>query len=96
LGEYVLEALVISVDVTLSSHEMVSPNLDRMDHSCQLKIMGRIVLLMGPKCSRSISDDSVVLHKYTTESYARSIAIDIEEFRVVRLSQHWGSSEVGS
>ena len=34
LSEDVLETLVISVDVTVSSHQVVSPYLKSMNHSC--------------------------------------------------------------
>jgi hypothetical protein len=42
---------VISVDVTVSSHQVVPPYLKSMNHSCQFQIMCGVVLLMGPKCS---------------------------------------------
>jgi hypothetical protein len=59
---------------------MMSPNFECMDDSCELKIMGRVVLFMSPECSRCIRNHSVVLHKHTTKSDSRSITIDVERF----------------
>jgi hypothetical protein len=42
---------MVSVNVTLSTHKIVSLDLKRMDNGCKLKIMGRIVLFMSPECS---------------------------------------------
>src|SRR5688572_29912271 len=81
---------MISVDVTVGSHQVVSPYLKSMNHSCQLQVMCRVVLLMGPKCSGSISNHSVILHQDTPQSSTGSITINFKWLGVVRLSQHWG------
>jgi hypothetical protein len=41
---------MVSVNVTLSTHKIVSPDLKRIDNGCKLKIIGRIVLFMSPEC----------------------------------------------
>jgi hypothetical protein len=77
---------MISVNITVSSHLVMSPNLESMNHSCQLQIMRGVVLLMGPECSGGISNDSIVLHQDTSQSSTGSIAINLKRFGVVRLS----------
>jgi hypothetical protein len=94
LSEDVFETLVISVDVTVSSHQVVSPYLKSMNHSCQFQIMCRVVLLMGSECSGSISNYSVILHQDTSHSSTRSITINFKWLGVVRLSQHWGCCQM--
>jgi hypothetical protein len=51
---------------------------------------------MSPECSRCISNYSVVLHKYTTKSNARSITINVKRFRIIWLGQNWSSNEMCS
>jgi hypothetical protein len=87
---------MVSVDMALCTHQMMSPNFKCMDNGCEFKIMCRIVLFMTSECSRCISNHSVVLHKHTTKSDSRSITIDIKRFGNVRLSQNWGNSEMCS
>jgi hypothetical protein len=77
---------MISVNITVSSQQVMSPNLESMNHSCKLQIMCGVVLLMGPECSRGISNDSVVLHQDTSQTSAGSIAINLKWFGVIRLS----------
>jgi hypothetical protein len=86
LGKDIFEALMVSVNVTLGAHKMMSPNLEGMNNSCQLKIMGWIILFMIPECSGCISNDPVVLHKDTTKSGSGSIAINIKRLGTVWLS----------
>jgi hypothetical protein len=64
----------------------MSPNLESVNNSCQLKIMGWITLFMISECSGSISNDPVVLHKHTTKSGPGSIAIDIKRLGIIWLS----------
>jgi hypothetical protein len=71
---------MVSIDMALCTHQMMSPNFECMDDSCEFKIMGRIVLFMSPECSRCISNHSAVLHKHTTKSDSRSITIDVKRF----------------
>jgi hypothetical protein len=71
---------VVSIDMALCTHQMMSPNFECMDDSCEFKIMGRIVLFMRPECSRCISNHSVVLLNHTTKSDSQSITIDVEKF----------------
>jgi hypothetical protein len=78
---------MVSIDMALCTHQLISPNLKCMDDSCEFKIMSRIVLFMNPECSRCVSNHSVVLHKHTIKSDSRSIAIDIKRFGNIWLSQ---------
>jgi hypothetical protein len=77
---------MVSVDVTLGTHKMMSPDLESVNNCCQFKIMGWIVLLMISECSGCISNDPVVLHKNTTKSSSRSITIDIKKPGIIWLS----------
>jgi hypothetical protein len=46
LGEEVLQALVIGVDVTFVPHQVVSLDLQGMHNSCKFKVMGQVALLI--------------------------------------------------
>jgi hypothetical protein len=46
LGEDVLKALVVGVDLTMIPHKVVSPCFEGMDNSGKLKVMGRVVQLV--------------------------------------------------
>jgi hypothetical protein len=70
LSENVLETLVIRIDITMGSHQVMSPNLQSMNYGSQLQIMGGVVLLMRPKCSGCISNNSIVLHQDTSQTSA--------------------------
>jgi hypothetical protein len=71
---------MISINVTLCTHQMMSPNLKCMNDSCEFEIMSRIVLFMSPERSRYISNHSVVLHQHTTKFDSRRITIDVKRF----------------
>jgi hypothetical protein len=86
LGKDIFEALMISVNITLCAHKMMSPDLESMNNCCQFKIMGWVVLFMIPECSGCVSNDPVVLHKNTTKASSRGIAIDIKRLGVIWLS----------
>jgi hypothetical protein len=77
---------MVSVNITLGAHKMMSPDLESVNNHCQFKIMGWIVLLMISECSGCISNDPVVLHKNATKSSSRSITIDIERLGTIWLS----------
>jgi hypothetical protein len=86
LSKDIIEALMVSVNVTLGTHKMMSPDLESVNNCCQFKIMGWVVLFMISECSGCISNDPVVLHKNTTKSSSRSIAIDIKRLGIIWLS----------
>jgi hypothetical protein len=86
LSKDIFEALMVSVNVTLGAHKMISSKLERVNNSCQLKIMGWIILFMILECSGCLSNDPVVLDKHTTKSGSESIAIDIERLGAIWLS----------
>ena len=46
LGEYVFKALVITIDLTMITKEVMSPSLQGMNYGSEFKIMDRIVLFM--------------------------------------------------
>jgi hypothetical protein len=62
LSKNIFETLVISIDITMSSHQVMSPKLWSMNYGCQLQIMSGVVLLVRPECSGCIGNNSVVLH----------------------------------
>jgi hypothetical protein len=51
LSKDVLEAFVVSINMTFRTHQMMSPDLQGMNDSCEFKIMGGVVLFMNPECS---------------------------------------------
>ena len=46
MSEEILQALVISVDITFVADQVVPLDLQSMYHSCKLKIMSRVSLLV--------------------------------------------------
>ena len=69
LSEKVLQALVIGVDITFVSDQIVSLDLQGVHNSCKLKIMGRVALLVVLQLVGSISYDSPILHQNTNSEY---------------------------
>jgi hypothetical protein len=53
---------VIGVNLTSVSNQVVTPNFQGMNHSCQFQVMRRIVDLMGPELSGSVGHHLSVLH----------------------------------
>jgi hypothetical protein len=43
LSKDIFEALMVSVNVTLGAHKMMSPNFESVNNRCQFKIMGWIL-----------------------------------------------------
>jgi hypothetical protein len=80
---------MVSVNITLGAHKMMSPDLESMNNGCQFKIMGWVILLVISECSGCISNDPIVLHKNTTKASSRSIEIDIKRLGIIWLSWHW-------
>jgi hypothetical protein len=48
---------MVSVNVTLSTHKMMSPDFKSVNNCCQFQVMGWIVLLMIPERSGCIGND---------------------------------------
>jgi hypothetical protein len=86
LGEDIFEALMVSVNITLGTHKMMSPDLESMNNCYQFKIVGWVALFVISECSGCISNDPVVLHKNTTKASSRSITVDIKRLGVIWLS----------
>jgi hypothetical protein len=63
LSENILQTLMVSVDLTLISDKIVSPNLEGMHYRCKFQIMGGVILLMGIKLAGSICHYFPILHK---------------------------------
>jgi hypothetical protein len=86
LGEDIFEALMVSVNITLGAHKMMSPDLESMNNYCQFKIVGWVILFVISECSGCISNDPVVLHKNITKASSTSITVDIKRLGVIWLS----------
>jgi hypothetical protein len=76
LSDDVLQALMISVDLALGSHDVMPPNLQSMNHNYQLEIMCRIVLLMFPQLPRCIGYNMSLLHKNKTQAPLKRVTIN--------------------
>jgi hypothetical protein len=86
LSKDIFEALMVSVNITLGAHKMMSLDLESMNNCCQFKIVDWVVLFMILECSGCISNDSVVLHQNTTKASSRGIVIDIKRLSIIWLS----------
>ena len=75
---------MISVDITFVANEVVHPDLESVYNSSYLEIVSRISLFMLLQLSGSISNDSPILHQYTSKSLARGITIDDEILSDIR------------
>jgi hypothetical protein len=84
LGEEVLQALVIGVDVTFVPNQVVPPNLQGMNKSYKFKVMGQVVLLMVLQLLGCISYDSPILHQNIAKFLFGCIIIDHEVLLNVR------------
>jgi hypothetical protein len=93
LSEDVHQSLVISVNLALGSHDVMPPDFPSMNHSCQLEIMCRIVLLMLPQLPRCVSYNMCLLHKNTNQTLSRRITIDIKGLLQVWHHKHWSGSQ---
>jgi hypothetical protein len=64
-----------------------------MDNGCKLQIMGRIIFFMPLELTRGIGHHLAFLHKNTTETDARGIAINIKALVNIQLSENGSGSE---
>src|SRR4051812_14048883 len=62
LSKQVLQALVVVVDLATITDEVVSPQLQCVNHCCQFEIMCWIIILVGTQLTRAISNHFALLH----------------------------------
>src|ERR1043165_7797413 len=62
LSKQVLEALVVGVDLATITKEVMSPQLQCIDYSCQFEVMGWIFVFVSTQLTRSISNHFALLH----------------------------------
>jgi hypothetical protein len=64
-----------------------------MDNGHKLQIMGRIIFFISLELTRGIGHHLAFLHKNTTETDARGIAVDIKVLVNIRLSENGSGSD---
>src|SRR3954464_6032921 len=62
LSKQVLQALVVGVDLATITKEVMSPQLQCIDYSCQFEVMGWILVLVGTQLTRAIRNHFALLH----------------------------------
>src|ERR1041385_1907987 len=62
LSKQVLQALVVAIDLTTITNEVMSPQLQCINYRCQFKIMCWIVIFMIMQQTRAISNHFALLH----------------------------------
>src|SRR3954463_1668376 len=62
LSKQVLQALVVGVDLATITKEVMSPQLQCIDHSCQFEVMGWIFIFVSTQLTRAISNHFAFLH----------------------------------
>src|ERR1041385_3467094 len=62
LSKQVLQALVVGVDLATITDEVMSPQLQWINHRCQFEIMCWIVFFMSTQLTRAISNHFALLH----------------------------------
>ena len=67
---------MIDVDVTFIPNQIVSLDLQGVHNSCNVKVMGRVALLLVLQLAGSISYNSPILHQNIAESLSGRIIID--------------------
>jgi hypothetical protein len=75
---------VIGLDVMFVFDQVVSSDLLGMYNYCELKVLGRVALLMVLQPVGSISYNSSILHQNTTKSLSGCITMDHEVLLNVR------------
>src|SRR3954464_8310727 len=66
LSKQVLQALVVGVDLTTITDEVMSPQLQCINYCCQFKIMCWILIFVSTQLTRAISNHFALLHQDTT------------------------------
>src|SRR3954465_9593946 len=62
LSEQVLQALVVGVDLATITKEVMSPQLQGINYSCQFEVMGWIFVFVSTQLMRAISNHATLLH----------------------------------
>jgi hypothetical protein len=68
----------------------MSPNLKGMHNSGKFQVMSGVVQLVLPQLERCVGDDMSLLHKNTSQSLMRRIAIYIKTFLQFQHNQDRG------
>src|SRR4051812_35144074 len=62
LSKQVLQALVVGVDLATITKEVMSPQLQCTDYSCQFEVMGWIFVFVSTQLTRAVSNHAALLH----------------------------------
>src|ERR1044071_3715633 len=62
LSKQVLQALVVGVDLATITEEVMSPQLQCINHRCQFEIISWIFVFMRTQLTRAISNHAALLH----------------------------------
>src|SRR3954469_8992603 len=62
LSKQVLQDFVVGVDLATITKEVMSPQLQCIDHSSQFEVMGWIFVLVSTQLTRAISNHFALLH----------------------------------
>src|SRR3954467_7751490 len=62
LSKQVLQALVVGVNLATITDEVMSPQLQCINYSCQFEVMGWIIIFVRTQLTRAISNHLALLH----------------------------------
>src|SRR4051812_16872485 len=62
LSKQVLQTLVVGVDLAMITEEVMSPQLQRINHRCQFEVMSWIFVFVRTQLTISISNHTTLLH----------------------------------
>ena len=88
LAHDVLKTPMIGIDLTSNYIQVVPPNLKRENYRRQLQVMSGVVALMDLKLPRRISNNSALLHQYTTQTNAECVTINCRALALNWKSQY--------
>src|SRR3954469_11540637 len=94
MSKQVLQTLVVGVYLATITDEVVSPHLQCINHCCQFEIMRWIIFFVRTQLTRDISNHFALLHKDTTKSLTRCVAVYHEVLLGIRRSKQWWRSEL--
>src|SRR4051812_28652899 len=62
LSKQILQTLVVGVDLATITDEVMSPQLQRINYCCQIKVMRGILIFVSTQLTRAISNHFALLH----------------------------------
>src|SRR3954464_6290753 len=62
LSKEILQTLVVGVDLATITDEVMSPQLQPINYSCQFKVMCGILVFVSTQLTRAISNHFALLH----------------------------------